>query len=483
MIKAADLFAGAGGSSLGAHWAGVKVVIAMNHWALALESHGSNFGDTLHVVGKAEWANLEPLRGIDLLMASPECTRHSTACGKLKWTPEAEGSRATAWQVHRYAEALRPRWLAIENVRQIKKWDDFKKWMRAIRKLGYKVREQILNAADFGVPQNRIRWFLLGDLEKKPDPVIPTVQEHTPAYTIIDWGLPCRSIFGRKKNLAPNTMKRILIGLERFCQKDQLEPFLMKFRTHGGAQDMREPLGAVTAKGLHHGVVVPYILDIPFGHGKKRDENPNRVHGVDKPIGSVIGSNRFAVVAPYMVDVNHQEGDSRRVKGLDKPLGTVTGSRGTALITPFIVAYYTGGAQAHTMDGPLPTVVTRSRFGMVTPFILHQQVGGAPRSPTEPMPTIMTKSSHGIVAPVLEGWSLPKLPKRCLRTTRDIIEFMTKNSIVDVGFRMLDPKELQRAMGFPDEYIIKGNKTESVKQLGNAVPPQMMRAIVETLCK
>jgi DNA (cytosine-5)-methyltransferase 1 len=83
-IKACDLYAGAGGSSLGAHWAGVKIIVALNHWALAMDSHSPNFGDTLHVVGKAEWANLKGLKGVDLLMASPECTRHSTACGKLK---------------------------------------------------------------------------------------------------------------------------------------------------------------------------------------------------------------------------------------------------------------------------------------------------------------------------------------------------------------------------------------------------------------
>jgi DNA (cytosine-5)-methyltransferase 1 len=457
----------------------VKIAVAMNHWALALESHSSNFGDTLHVLGKAEWNDLEPLKGIDLLMASPECTRHSTACGQLKWTPEAEGSRATAWQVHRYAKALRPRWLVVENVRQIKKWDQYEVWVEAIKDLGYNVREQILNSADFGVPQNRIRWFLLGDLEQEPAEVRPTVEEHKPAYTIIDWSIPCPSIFARKKPLAANTQKRILIGLERFCSKDLLQPFLVKLRTHATAGDLREPLGTVTTGGRHHGVVIPYFVDVPFGHGTKRDENANRVKDPSEPLGSVIGSNRFAVVAPYIVEVNHQRSDSSRVKDLGRPLGAVTGSRGSALVTPFVVAYYSGGGQIHPVEKPLPTVVTKDRLGVVAPFILHQQVGGAPRSPADPMPTVMTKSSHGLVAPILEGWAPPKLPKR---DTHGIVKFMKDNGIVDVGFRMLEPLELQRAMGFPDEYVVKGNKTELVKQLGNAVSPPVMRAIVRTLC-
>jgi DNA (cytosine-5)-methyltransferase 1 len=390
------------------------------------------------VLGKAEWANLDALKDIDLLMASPECTRHSTAAGKLKWTPEAEGSRATAWQVYRYAKALSPRWLVVENVRQIQLWSEYKKWVKSIQLLGYNIRTQLLNAADFGVPQSRVRWFLIGDKEGIPEAIRPTVKNHQPAYTIIDWSIACPSIFGRRKNLAPNTMRRILIGLERFCKKDMLEPFMVTLRTNATVQDLKQPIGTLTAGGVHHGLVIP-----------------------------------------YMIGLNHAGADGSRVRGVESSLWTVTTANGAALVVPFVVAYYSGGGQTSSVDQPLPTVVTKPRFGVVAPFILHQQVGGTPRSPGEPMPTIMTKSSHGVVAPMLGEWELPKLPAR---DPYGVIRFMKDNNIVDIGLRMLQPAELQRAMGFPDNYVVKGSKTEVVRQLGNAVAPPVMRAIIETLC-
>jgi DNA (cytosine-5)-methyltransferase 1 len=437
MIKACDLFCGAGGSSLGAHWAGVKILMAMNHWGLAIESHSENFGDTVHVLGRAEWANLDALNGIDLLMASPECTRHSSAAGALKWTPEAEGSRATAWQVYRYAKKLKPRWLVVENVRQIRLWDEYKNWVKAIELLGYNVRTQLLNSADFGVPQARIRWFLLGDREQTPAEVQPTVTEHVPAYTIIDWGLDCPSIFGRKRKLAANTLARVFVGLEKFCDKDKIQPFITKMRTHNHATSLEEPLHTV-ATGGHHALTVPYLVSVNHGgaHGR-------RVKDVKTPMWTVTTANGVALVAPFFIP--QLSGGAPR--NLNDPLPTVMTSGGHALVAPFMVTYYSRGAHAHSVGKPMPTVTTHDRFGLV----------GAKLGPP------------------------PKIPRR--GNWQGIPKFMKKHGIVDIGFRMLQPVELQRAMGFPDEYIVKGNKSETVKQLGNAVAPPVMQAIVETLCK
>jgi len=406
----------------------------MNHWGLAIESHSLNFGDTVHVLGRAEWADLKALRGVDLLMASPECTRHSTAAGNYKWTPEAEGSRATAWQVYRYAKELKPRWLVVENVKQIRLWDKFKTWVSAIRSLGYNISEQILNSADFGVPQSRIRWFLIGDRERQPGPVLPTVEEHTPALAVIDWSLHCRSIFGRKKNLADNTLKRVLIGLTRFCTKEYIQPFITKMRTNNNATSLLDPLHTV-ATGGHHALTVPYIVSVNHG-----GNTPSRVRGLDKTLWTVTGSNGAALVAPFLIP----QLSGGQPRNLADTVLTVMTTGGHALVAPFIVSYYSRGANAHSVATPMPTIMTHGRMALVS---------------VKPGPP-------------------PKLPKR---DPHGIIKFMKEHNIVDIGLRMLQPIELQRAMGFPDDYIIKGNKSETVKQLGNAVAPPVMRAIVETL--
>jgi DNA (cytosine-5)-methyltransferase 1 len=438
MIKAADLFCGAGGSSLGAHWAGVKVLIAMNHWALALDSHSKNFGDTAHVYGDVAFTDLRSMpNDIDLLMASPECTRHSTASGKLRWTPEAEGSRATAWQVYRYAKEMRPRWLVVENVRQIQLWDEYEIWLKAIEALGYKVRVQILNAADFGVPQNRIRWFLLGDLEKEPGEVKPTVKKHVPALSIIDWTYNCPSIFGRKKRLADSTLNRILVGLKKFCSKEKIQPFITKMRNNNPATSLEKPLHTV-ATGGHHALTIPYLVT-----PRHTGSDESRVRDLNLPMWTVTTSNGAALVAPFLLPQNA----GAVPRDLSKPMTTVMAhGPGASLVAPFMVAYYTGGAQAHSVAKPVPTITTLPKFGLV-----GAKIGDPPKLPR--------RDKHGIV------------------------EFMRAHGIVDIGFRMLQPDELQRAMGFPDEYVIKGNKAETVKQLGNAVAPPVMRAIVETLCQ
>jgi len=437
LTTALDLFCGAGGSSLGAHWAGVKILVAMNHWGLAIESHSANFGDTVHVIGQAQWANLEALKGVDLLMASPECTRHSTAAGKLKWTPEAEGSRATAWQVHRYAAALKPRWLVVENVRQIQLWKHYGKWIEAIRSLGYNLRTQLLNAADFGVPQSRIRWFLTGDRLGQPPEIKPTVAEHTPAYKIIDWSLPCASIFGKKKQLADNTMRRVMIGLKKFCSHEVIQPFITMLRTHSDAISLEGPTRAMTSGGSHL-LTVPYLVSVNHA-----DSDPNRIRSVKLPLWTVTTSRGIAVVAPFIVP--------QMAEGIPRSLGdqlptVTTTARGVALLSAFITTYYTAGGGAKSVADALPTITTHDHFGLVGARL------GQP-------PSLPKKDPHGIVA------------------------FMREHQIADIGFRMLQPSELQRAMGFPDEYIVKGGKADVVKQLGNAVAPPVMRAIVEQLCR
>jgi DNA (cytosine-5)-methyltransferase 1 len=173
-IRAIDLFCGAGGSSWGARAAGAQIVAAFDMWKLAGQVYQDNFPDTKFYRRKLE--GLRPkeiasqLGKIDLMLASPECTNHSPARGNRA---RSEASRLTAFQVTRFARIFKPRWIVVENVVSMRKWARYKRFIQRLRKLGYFVREQVLNAADFGVPQARRRLFLLCSRDNKPAKVLP----------------------------------------------------------------------------------------------------------------------------------------------------------------------------------------------------------------------------------------------------------------------------------------------------------------------
>jgi DNA (cytosine-5)-methyltransferase 1 len=168
-IRALDLFAGAGGSSAGAAAAGVAVVAAVDLWSLAKETYTSNFSEVTFLQEKCEHVSIAELKqtigSIDLLLASPECTSHTCAKGNA---PRSEASRRTAFQVIRFARAFRPRWIVVENVVHMRSWKSYPRWLEGIRRLGYKIREQVISAADHGVPQARRRLFVMCDLEAEP---------------------------------------------------------------------------------------------------------------------------------------------------------------------------------------------------------------------------------------------------------------------------------------------------------------------------
>jgi DNA (cytosine-5)-methyltransferase 1 len=168
-IKAIDLFAGAGGSSRGAVAAGVKVAAAVDSWPLARDTYTTNFPDVAFHLERCEKVNLTALKKtigpIDLLLASPECTSHTCAKGSA---PRSEQSRQTAFQVVRFAKRFKPRWIVIENVVHMRSWKSYNRWLASLSKLGYNVREQVINAADHGVAQSRRRLFIMCDSKREP---------------------------------------------------------------------------------------------------------------------------------------------------------------------------------------------------------------------------------------------------------------------------------------------------------------------------
>lgn len=317
-----DLFCGAGGSSLGAEWAGAQLVMAANHWQTAIDVHQAHFPDAGHDCADISQADPRRYPVTDILLASPECTNHSQARGvsrkrqdRTLWDapdPAAERSRATMWDVPRFAEQNRYRAVIVENVVEATKWVMWPAWWQAMELLGYTGRVVSTNSMHHAVPQSRDRIYVVWtrnglrvDLEMeqsawcprcervgvarqafKPGrkvgryraqwvwsctachrPVEPATR---PAADIIDWTLPCPRIGDRLRPLAPATRARIIAGLARY---GWLEPIttddplptattgnrhglVVPLRSNGKAAATRDVLPTVTAGGNHHGLLM-----------------------------------------------------------------------------------------------------------------------------------------------------------------------------------------------------------------------------------
>lgn len=246
-IRALDLFCGAGGSSWGAREAGVEVVAAFDLWPLAGEAHDTNFPETEFIPGRLEEHDIDALvkrlGPIDLILASPECTNHSPAKGNK---PRCEQSKDTAFQVVRFAEAFQPRWIAIENVVNMRKWTRYAEFKAALEKLGYHLQEQVLNAAHFGVPQSRRRLFLVADRQQMPPKVVPRKTEPKKIADIVDLNGTYRWTPLRQPNRAKPTLERAERG---FAALGKTSPFLLVYYGSdgsGGWQRLNRPLRTIT---------------------------------------------------------------------------------------------------------------------------------------------------------------------------------------------------------------------------------------------
>ncbi len=447
VLKAADLFCGAGGSSTGlrrvADALGVAIdLTAVNHWPLAVETHAANHPDARHVCESLDSIDPRKVTGgsLDLLWASPECTHHSTARGGK---PINDQSRSTAWCVTRWAEALRPKWIVVENVPEFQTWgpigssnrplqsrkgETFAAWLGALRSLGYTVEARVLNSADYGAATTRRRLFVVARLDggaRGRGGVLWPAATHAPVGTsslfaldpwraareIIDWNERGASIFGRKKPLAPNTLKRIAAGARKFWGLD-LEPFLIAME-HGGRElDIDKPLPTITtAKGGAFGVAQPFL--VPF-YGERAGQAP-RTHDISHPLATVVTEPKFGLCEPFLLG---QHGGSVP-RAVSDPTMTIATDGAISLLEPFLVNFYGSGSGLipQPLGRPLPTVTTKDRFGLVQPMAL------------------------------------------------------------DITFRMLRPHELAAAMGFPTGYQFAGTKSDAVKQIGNAVEVNQAAAL------
>lgn len=246
-IRALDLFCGAGGSSWGARAAGVAIVAAFDIWPMAGEAHDVNFPEAEFISGRLETLDVAALATrfgpIDLILASPECTNHSPAKGNK---PRCEESKDTAFQVVRFAKEFKPRWIIIENVINMRKWSRYAEFKSALEKLGYKLQEQILNSAHYGVPQSRRRLFLTADNQQTPSKVTPLKTKPKNVADVVDLNETYRWTPLRQPNRAEATLERAERG---FAAMGKSKPFLLVYYGSdggGGWQKLNRPLRTIT---------------------------------------------------------------------------------------------------------------------------------------------------------------------------------------------------------------------------------------------
>jgi DNA (cytosine-5)-methyltransferase 1 len=477
-VKAADLFCGAGGTSTGLLLACNEIgaqldLLAINHWNIAIDTHTANHPHAQHLCESLD--NVDPRKVVEggrlnVLVASPECTHHSNARGGR---PVSDQSRASAWHILRWAEALYIDNIVIENVKEFRSWgpigatgrplkrykgQTFQSFIDALKSLGYQVEDRVLNAAYYGDPTTRERLFIMarrgGRKITWPEPThfpaghpqLFKGEKWRTAREIIDWQLEGNSIFNRKRPLAAATLARIEAGLRKFGGKDA-EPFLVILRNHADAKSVDGPLPTLTAGGNHVGLCEPFILP-QFGGSIPRS--------VNRPLGTITTTSRgVGLCEPFLVQVNHgDEGNgsrARRALSVDEPMPTVTTKRGTALIEPFMLGQQSGSVP-RSVGQPVPTIATDGAIALVEPYLVKYNGTAKAQRIGEPLDTVTTKDRHGLVECERDGYRL------------------------DIRFRMLQPAELARAQGF-EGYEFKGNREAVVKQIGNAVPVNLAKAL------
>jgi DNA (cytosine-5)-methyltransferase 1 len=244
-IDAIDLFAGAGGFSEGARRAGCRILWAANHWPAAVECHSANHPDTQHVTQDLHQADWTTVPKHDLLLASPACQGHSRARGKNR--PHHDAARSTAWAVVSALEYHRSPVALIENVPEYLKWALYPAWEMAVRALGYSVAPHIVDAADFGVPQNRVRMFLVLTRSKHALYLdLPKPGKYVPAAQIVDWNAGNWSPIDRPGR-AESTLERIANG-----RKEYGDRFTISY--YGGSMNghsLDKPFGTITTRDRH----------------------------------------------------------------------------------------------------------------------------------------------------------------------------------------------------------------------------------------
>ena len=452
-ITAADLFCGAGGTSAGLHDACRQLgyetdLVAVNHWPVAIATHSASHRFAHHLCENLD--NVDPRKvfpggKLDLLVASPECTHFSGARGGK---PKSDQSRASGWHVLRWAEALRPDAIIVENVKEWKTWSPldehgnvdpnydkgvtYRGWVSALEGLGYTVEDRVLCCADYGDVTSRQRLFVMARRNgsiKWPTPTHSKdgdmfTEKWRPAREIIDWDNQGKSIFNRKKKLSQNTLNRIVAGIEKFCP--EVQEFLVKINGNDAEsikhspKSVEEPLRTITAGGKHFALVKTNFLVQLSGTSEKQIKST--AQDTERPITTIHGGKKHGLVQlePLVVQIDNHSSKGHNCRTTDDPISTVVSKGRHCLVQPFLSKYYGTGENVYSVD--------------------------------EPVHTLTTKARHALIEPTVE------------------------EGMLDIKFRMLTNEELARAHGMGD-FDFKGTSAEVTKQIGNSVPRNMAKAL------
>ena len=479
-----DSFAGGGGASTGIEAAmGRPVDVAINHDEQAISMHTVNHPQTRHYcesVWEVDPRKATQGRPVGLAWFSPDCRHFSKAKGGAPVSPRVRG---LAWVVMKWIGTVRPRVVMLENVEEFKTWgpvindgaggykpcpkrkgNTYQSFINAIKRHGYQVETKELRACDYGAPTTRKRLFLIARCDGEP--IVwpapthgPGLQPYRTAADIIDWSIPCPSIFTRKKPLVENTQRRIARGIQRFVI-DNPNPFIVRIGHTGwggnGMQyDITKPLTTITTKA-EHCLIAPYIQ--PY-YGDKGERARGRT--LDQPIATQTTENRFALCAAFLA--KHFGGVTGTT--IDKPWPTITTTATqNQVVTSHLIKLRGTCKDGQPVTEPMPAITAGGlHVGEVRAFLIkYYSNGGEWQSLNEPLHTVPTRDCMGLVMVKGEPYQ-----------------------IVDIGMRMLQPHELFAAQDFPADYIIDRDangdritKTQQVAKCGNSVSPPVAEALV-----
>lgn len=518
-----DNFAGGGGASTGIELAvGRPVDIAINHDPDAIAMHKVNHQFTQHYQ-ESVW-DIDPRkitegRPVGIAWFSPDCKHFSKAKGGK---PVEKKIRGLAWIALRWAGTVRPRIIMLENVEEFMTWgpvkrgkpikskqgQTFNQFVKQLRDLGYQVEWRILKACDYGAPTIRKRFYLIARCDGLP--IVwaePTHGEGKKPYRTaaecIDWSLPCPSIFGRKKDLAVNTQRRIARGLDKFVLKNA-RPYIMEMNYQNTPQDPNNPLTTQTTAN-HHYLITPEIVQVNHSGDSTRGQE------VDKTFPTVTQKHGFAITMPYItkyfsgvrqagadaqslaptvtgIDHNalavcylssrHGDGADGRGKNVDEPTPTITAECHEHVIAANLLHYYGGDDHASKIDSPVATVTTLPRHYLSESHLCVFQ------NNMDCTDTVQNLGNWDKVRCLLNDYAGYSIAD-------DEILILEINGaqyfIYDIGMRMLKAEELKLAQGFPADYCIdiesrigkKYSEAKQIARLGNAVCPPVATALVK----
>lgn len=535
-----DNFAGGGGASTGIELAcGRPVTIAINHDPDAILLHKTNHPYTEHLQASVWDVDPEQVvrgRKVGLAWFSPDCKHFSKAKGSALVDRNIRG---LAWIVLRWAGTVRPDVIMLENVEEFQTWgpvrkgkpvknkagQTFRQWKKQLSDLGYAIEHKELVAADYGAPTTRKRFVLVARCDGKP--IVWPERTHAPrnspevkagklkpwrsAAEIIDWSIPGHSIFQSKEEikqkyggtvvrpLAENTLRRVIRGVDKFTLKSG-EPFLVptgygeRWGQAPRVHDINEPVPTVVGRGKHNicePLLAPYLAECNHTGG-------GHIADVGEPYKTITAKHTGGVVAPVLIQYHTEQTENVRANGLEEPINTVDASNRYGFVSANLVEYYTGGRPLD-ISVPMHTVTSHDREALVAAQIAEFKGADIGQDCRKPLRTITASAGEFAVVRVtlsqtgnMGYW--PKVKELLNRfcgynlADNECLVLMIGGVgyyIADITLRMLTPRELYNAMGFPPDYQIErdylGNaypKSKQVARCGNAVCPPLAEAMV-----